>query len=349
MSGSVLVVIGAGEAQALPEDWRTVYSRLILIEPIPVLAAALRERFAEMAAVEVIEAALVPDDDTSGKTTLQVFSWGPASSRHAPAELLTLFPGLELERVLRVHSLTLSACFADCDIASTAENGLIVDAPGDGLALIDGLINAKWHQAFAWLQVREPAPGLYSAGSGLNAILQRLSRAGYTETAVNESDPEWPFATLKHDPNSGGILDETHQDCLDARAQWAAGEWSQLAELDNTALPEHPARVTLGIYAACGHQQLDNRKAEQRCVDAVLSWGAEKCKVKRFLLSGIYNRLGKANAYLENYKEAAAFFRKSFDTILPDMEERQQYIQRRISNELDGLTNEELKNLYNEI
>lgn len=144
--------------------------------------------------------------------------------------------------------------------------------------------------------------------------------------------------------DSASIVDQRDDPLyLSAEEDWCQGNWQTLIKLDNVDLPNHPHRVSLGILAACGHQQLDNGKAEQLCVQAVLGWGGEKARIKRFLLAGIYNRLGKANAYAGDHGESARYFYKSLDTVLGDIPRAMQYLQQRVKNQLNDLPGEELK------
>lgn len=131
--------------------------------------------------------------------------------------------------------------------------------------------------------------------------------------------------------------------CRGAETDWCQGNWLALCKLDNAGLPNDPNRITLGIYAACGHQQVDDGEAEQRCVQALLAWGAEKARIKRFLLSGIYNRLGKANAYAGDYAESARYFHKAFDHVLGDLPQAKQYLEQRVKNQLSDLPQEEVQ------
>ena len=196
MSSAALIMIGAGEADDLPNNWQHAYDRLILVEPIPERAAELRARFANTANAEVVEAAITGDAECDEMTTLQIFSWQAVSSRHAPADLLNLFPGLEVDRALRVRAITLSDLLESCQLDANADNGLMVDAPGDGHAIARSLIDSQWHEAFTWLRVHEAASGLYANAAGPDPIADALTDAGFTQNARDTEDPEWPLLTF---------------------------------------------------------------------------------------------------------------------------------------------------------
>lgn len=146
-----------------------------------------------------------------------------------------------------------------------------------------------------------------------------------------------------------GAPPTTENHCRQAQIDWCKGNWQALSRLETATLPEHPQRILLGIYAASGHQQLGDGDAEQRCTKAVLSWGGEKAKIKRFLLSGIYNRLGKANAYAGDYDEAISYFRKSMYYVLPDISGTDEYLKDRVESQLKDLPKDDLRELLSKL
>jgi len=105
----------------------------------------------------------------------------------------------------------------------------------------------------------------------------------------------------------------------------------------------------MGIYAACGHQQLGDGEAEQRCAQAVLRWGGEKAQIKRFLLSGIYNRLAKANVHVCNYDEAMRYFRKALNVVTADISGTDEYLKERILSQLKDMPKEDFQELLNRV
>lgn len=143
-----------------------------------------------------------------------------------------------------------------------------------------------------------------------------------------------------HGNESDHAADKAYQQ---ARLDWVTGNWQKLTQLDNVTLSEHPQRILLGIYAACGHQQLGDGEAEQRCVKMVRQWGASTSQIKRFLLSGIYNRLACASALLGDQDEALVYFHKSLNTISGDIPDAERHIQSRISSQLADISKDDLK------
>lgn len=143
--------------------------------------------------------------------------------------------------------------------------------------------------------------------------------------------------------------EQSDAQCRQAQADWCKGNWQALARLDNADVPNHPYKIKMGIYAACGHQQLGDGEAEQRCAQAVLRWGGEKAQIKRFLLSGIYNRLAKANVHVCNYDEAMRYFRKALNAVTADISGTDKYLKERILSQLKDMPKEDLQELLNRV
>lgn len=136
------------------------------------------------------------------------------------------------------------------------------------------------------------------------------------------------------------------EDCRTAHVKWCQGRWTELIKLDNAILPKHSHRIMLSIYAACGYQQIDDGDAEQRCVQTALEWGADREIIKKYLLSGIYHRLGKANIYMEDYREAARYFRKSLEITGENKSHFTEYLKNRLDHNLTDISSDELDNVF---
>ena len=145
------------------------------------------------------------------------------------------------------------------------------------------------------------------------------------------------------------VSEESDAQCRQAQADWCKGNWEALAKLDNADLASDPQRIKMGVYAACGHQQLGDGGAEQRCAQAVIRWGGDKAPIKRFLLSGIYNRLAKANVYACNYDEALRYFRKALSTVTADISGTDEYLKDRILSQLKDMSKDDRQELLNRL
>lgn len=124
---------------------------------------------------------------------------------------------------------------------------------------------------------------------------------------------------------------------------WLAGNWEHLAKLDNAGLPSTGSRCYLAILAAAGHQHLADSEAETRCVNLAIEWGATKYNVKTILLSGIFNRLGRASVLSEDYVKAVEYFTKAINTTIFSVDKLGKWLEMRVRNQLVDMSAEDLK------
>ena len=199
VAADTLLVIGAGEGHDIPPDWQEHYRRLVLVEPLPELARSLRRAFGEQPNVEVLETAIVPDVNAGDTVTLYEFNWTQASSRHQPADLLQLFPGLKTERMRRVSAISLEQLIRERDLSAQGEHALVLEAPADEGPIISALIESDAHKYFSRIQVHYPAAGLYHSPTDPEAMLQALKASGFEIEAENQTDPDWPSVSFTRD------------------------------------------------------------------------------------------------------------------------------------------------------
>ncbi|MGS2744310.1 tetratricopeptide repeat protein [Halomonas sp. LS-001] len=129
-----------------------------------------------------------------------------------------------------------------------------------------------------------------------------------------------------------------HLNVKEAQNNWGAGNWQALVKLDNATLPDQPSRIMLGIFAACGYQQLGNGQEERRCVEMVQQWGASSDQIKKFLLSGVYNRLGRATALLEEYESSFHNFKRSLVHVSHYIDEPEEHLESRVCSQLADIS-----------
>jgi FkbM family methyltransferase len=126
-----LVHVGAHEGQEVPAYLGIGIPRITLVEPIPELAAALRDRYAATPAVEVVECACA---DAGGTATLHVMQWTNMSTLLPPA------PRDHLARCVTVQVRRLDEIAPDADVAVIDAQGAELDvlraAPWDSLELV---------------------------------------------------------------------------------------------------------------------------------------------------------------------------------------------------------------------
>ena len=193
---NTLLVIGAGEGHNIRPDWQEHYQRLVLVEPLPELARCLRQTFAEDPNVEVLETAIVADVNAGDTVTLYEFNWAQASSRHQPADLLQLFPGLKMERMRRVSALSPQQLIQETGLSPDGEHGLILEAPADEGPILAALIESHAYKCFSWIQLRYPVAGLYHTPEDPESMLQALTDCGFEIESQDRTDPDWPSTSL---------------------------------------------------------------------------------------------------------------------------------------------------------
>lgn len=195
-SVNTLLVIGAGEAQNIDADWQNHYRRLVLVEPLPERAQFLRQTLGENPDVEVLEAAILPGATPGDTITLYEYNWPQATSRHQPAELLQLFPGLKTERMWRVSALSPQELIQEIGLSPEGEHGLILEAPADEGPILAALVESNAYKWFSCIQLRYPAAGLYDTPEDPEAMLQALTACGFEIESQDRTDPDWPSISL---------------------------------------------------------------------------------------------------------------------------------------------------------
>jgi hypothetical protein len=189
-----------------------------------------------MATVEIIDAAIAGEDATS---SLHVFNVpGYASLRQATA-LRDLFPGLQTVRTVTVKTLTPSALLSSLDLANEKNILLIVDAPGEEMAILNGLLHAFSPREFAEIRFRCGEMALYEGGEGSSRVCALLREAGFAiGTPLLADDPDRPLRIASPDHAVAAArfktqLAEREEALKAAQARQAAGD-AELAKVRET-------------------------------------------------------------------------------------------------------------------
>src|SRR5690606_39251158 len=98
-----IIHIGAGHCSELEAYLAGNAQRIVLVEPIPALAAKLAQRVKEHSHIIVLEAAVSPE---SASNQLHEYNLQEASSLRAAIGLKRLFPGLKTIKTHTVKTLT---------------------------------------------------------------------------------------------------------------------------------------------------------------------------------------------------------------------------------------------------
>ncbi len=144
-------------------------------------------------------------------------------------------------------------------------------------------------------------------------------------------------------PASNVLVSSDGPDITDAVNTWISGNWKSLAKLDNAELPEKSDREYLAILAATGYQYLADYSSEERCTSLALQWGATKQQIKAMMLSGVYNRLGRASVLSCDYPKAVEYFKQALNTSIFALELNKETLTNRIQTQLSDMPKEDLE------
>lgn len=90
--------------------------------------------------------------------------------------------------------------------------------------------------------------------------------------------------------------------------QWQFGDWDSLTQIERQSIEYHPERAKLAILVAAGHQQLNDMRMTKEFVKLAQEWGCDIRLIRRVLIGGVYNTLGRAFAILQNEDKALKHF-----------------------------------------
>ncbi len=211
--------IGAGTGGDIVGYLRAGPHMVSLVEPDPDALARLHRAVEGHRNLQVIEAAISPDP---GAGSLRRFSFGDLNALRAPTGLAALFPGLEelaSVPVLLRDPVTLVEGLIEGPGEGTAEvaptHVLVIEAPGEALAIVSALAGAGLLVRFGAVRVQEGRVPLYAGAGQLSQVQTLLREAGFTKGAETDNgDPDRPvFSVLfdKHGPPLSGLQEELDQ------------------------------------------------------------------------------------------------------------------------------------------
>ena len=115
-----------------------------------------------------------------------------------------------------------------------------------------------------------------AGGAGRNSSLRPNSEAPTSSTQISRHVSEL-------DPD---LLQKAH-------TQWQFGDWASLTSLATPALEQHPDRASLALLAAAGLFQAADPEVAREYVQRARDWGCPESMIRRVLISGAYNSLGR--------------------------------------------------------
>jgi FkbM family methyltransferase len=210
-----VLIIGAGEGDDL-QDWlATDAKRIILVEPNPACAPALKRAIASSDRVEHVEAAMAARD---GDAQLRVFNLPRHSSLRKPSTLMDLLPGLR--QVASVPVATLSAASLlnglGLDVGSLL---LMLDAPGAELEILQSFKEAGALDALCGLDLICSEEPQYQGSVGRPDVQAWVEAEGFSLAATDASDPDWPRLSFRidHKARKIGFLTAELAEMYDAK------------------------------------------------------------------------------------------------------------------------------------
>ncbi len=174
LHGATILVVGGGAGADLPH-WRALRgARLVVWEPQPNFADALRRNLNTHEGESVVIAAVAP---VAGEITLRVLNNPRESGLQPPTRLLEYQPRLSYVCDLTVPAQTLTQAVEPLQLAHDMPHLLVLDAPGQAGAILQSDTLAL--QSFTWLALRVGSQSLYEEDIPGDEVCDLLQRAGF--------------------------------------------------------------------------------------------------------------------------------------------------------------------------
>lgn len=209
----LVVHIGCG-ALVSPSDYAPLNpARLVLVEADTAAASRLRSTFMGSAIqTQVFEKLLLPK---SGPASLLQFNLSAVNGIHPAGELIpTLYPSLRLLKEFPLESEAFCSFLASLPLDEDRPRLLILDVPGQELALLESLSEGLLAR-FEWILLRGGASAWLEHSNLLETATSFLESRAYESVATDfESDPAWPLQLLRLNTRHAALQAE-----LDSRAR----------------------------------------------------------------------------------------------------------------------------------
>lgn len=269
--------IGAGRGGDLGAYLRAGARAVTLVEPAPEAREALETAAADAdIPVEPVAAAVSAADRPA---PLRRFGFPGLASLRTPTGLRDLYPGLSDPEEIAVetrHPADLAAALlAAPDLPDQAVNLLVVEAPGEGQAVLAALDEADLLRRFAWIAVQDGAESLYEGQPPLEQTLRWLRDRDYEVALDAGSDPDRPHLQAFRDPRLAALRAE--RDAEKTRAETAE---TRLAAVQDERDSDRARAETAAAAAAQLQDELALGRAELQKAQAQLDL------VCRLLLKG---------------------------------------------------------------
>jgi len=285
--------LGAGDCRELDTYLETAAEQIVLVEPDPEFAQALRQRTEAKPRVKVIEVAVAGQGDAA---KLHRYNVPGLATLHPLKTPPTQWPGLREVAQLHVKTLDFKQLLEQVALAEGKQHWLVIDTPGEEAQVLRALRTHEVPQSFAHLsltigsltpQVEEARPVLFQAleeaGYRLEHVVTQSGQLVYHAKA----DAQWKTiqdlnASLKSAEEAGQRLKKDQAD-RESHSQQMLDESSKALEKQQRRIDELQARN--------GTLQQENRQ---------LKADSEEIQQRQALLE---EELRKAEVQLELIKE----------------------------------------------
>lgn len=130
-----------------------------------------------------------------------IFNNEEYSSFKKPADLKSLFPGLDVTSVVNKSTSNLERFIEGLSIHRGMNNQLFIDLPSQALELVGSLKKKSLLNIFSNIHITTSALNLYELGGSRSDVESILKAEGYDLVAVNQDDPDIPTLTFEINKN----------------------------------------------------------------------------------------------------------------------------------------------------
>jgi FkbM family methyltransferase len=195
-----VLYLGAGYGEDLEQFLALPARQIVLVEPNPDCQPTLAERANGDERVSLMPLAADGTGDRPSPAPLNVWNVSAFSSLRAPTGLRALFPGLRREATPMVDTVSIDALLTRLQLRECGKNLLIVDVPGEDVAILQRMAEADLLGPFARVILRGATGALFEKAPPAAVGLALLTEYGFRETARDESDPDFVEYRLWQDP-----------------------------------------------------------------------------------------------------------------------------------------------------
>ncbi|NIC38940.1 hypothetical protein HBJ58_19970 [Halomonas desiderata] len=172
-TNGTILHLGAGECTELPLYLATRAEKIVLLEPNPELAHALRQCVSHEPRVSVIEAAVA---EKTGECVLYCYNAKFLATINPIDEPPLRWPGLREEKQIKVKALSLHELLSQLNLAEDKKHWMLIECPGEEKNLLQALVKAEQAIHYISLATSTLTPKIEDAWPRLRV---QLHEAGY--------------------------------------------------------------------------------------------------------------------------------------------------------------------------